>query len=84
MAWNVFQVFKKENNLLLQITSLGIAGITMFATVTRWMHQKNAATIVQFLNRMVAFQISNTERGNNKELSYKKPSMYLIQKLFLF
>jgi hypothetical protein len=70
MAWNVFQVLKKENSLLLQTTSLGIAGLAMFATVTRWMHQTNAAAIVQFLNRMVAFQISSTERGNDNELSY--------------
>jgi hypothetical protein len=70
MAWNVFQVLKKESSLLLQITSFGIAGLAMFATVTRWMHQNNAADIVQFLNRMVAFQISSTERGNDNELSY--------------
>jgi hypothetical protein len=72
MAWNVFQVLKKESSLLLQITSLGIAGLAMFVTVTRWMHQTNAAAIVQFLNRMVAFQISSTERGNDNELSYIK------------
>jgi hypothetical protein len=70
MAWNVFQVLKKESSLLLQITSFGIAGLAMFATVTRWMHQNNAADIVQFLNRMVAFQISRTERGNDNKLSY--------------
>jgi hypothetical protein len=46
MAWNVFQVLKKESSLLLQITSFGIAGLAMFATVTRWMHQNNAADIV--------------------------------------
>jgi hypothetical protein len=72
IAWNVFQVFKKESNILLQITSLGIAGTTMFATVSRWMHRKNAAAVVQLLNCMVAFQRSRTERGNNNKRFYTK------------
>jgi hypothetical protein len=63
MTWNLFQVFKKEGNLIFQMTSLGIAAITMFATVNRRMHQNGAATIVQLLNCIVAFQISSTERG---------------------
>jgi hypothetical protein len=64
MAWNLFQVFRKESNLLLQITSLGTAAITMFATVNRWIHQKSAATIVEFLNAMVDFQASIKKKGN--------------------
>jgi hypothetical protein len=72
MAWNLFQVFTKESNLLLQITSLGTAALTLFATVNRWRHQKGASTIVRFLNGMVAFQLSSTERGNiNSNLQYK-------------
>jgi hypothetical protein len=64
IAWNLYQVFKKESNLLLQITSLGTAAITMFATVNRWIQQKSAATIVEFLNAMVDFQASSKKRGN--------------------
>jgi hypothetical protein len=68
MSWNLFQVFKKEGNLIFQMTSLGTAAITMFATVNRRMHQNGAAAIVQLLNCMVAFQLSSTERGNNYKL----------------
>jgi hypothetical protein len=72
MAWNLFQVFTKESNLLLQITSLGTAALTLFATLNRWMHQKGAFNIVQFLNGMVAFQLSSSERGNiNSNLQHK-------------
>jgi hypothetical protein len=75
MAWNLFQVFTKESNLLLQITSLGTAALTLFATVNRSMHQKGAFNIVQFLNGMVAFQLSSTERGNiNSILQHKYAS----------
>jgi hypothetical protein len=70
MTLNLFQVFKKESNLLLQITSLGTAAMTLFATVNRWMHQNGAASIVEFLNCMVAFQISSTERGNIIDVRY--------------
>jgi hypothetical protein len=61
MTLNLFQVFKKEENLIFQVTSLGMAAVTMFATVSRRMHQNGAAAIVQLLNCMVAFQISSTK-----------------------
>jgi hypothetical protein len=64
MAWNLFQVFKKERNLLLEIFSLGTSAMTFFATVKRRMHQNEAAYIVQLLNCMVAFETSSTEWGN--------------------
>jgi hypothetical protein len=64
MAWNLFQVFKKERNLLLEIFSLGTSAMTFFATVNRRMHQNEAAYIVQLLNCMVAFETSSTEWGN--------------------
>jgi hypothetical protein len=83
IAWNVYQVFKKESSLLLQITTLGIAGTTMFATVCRWMHRKNAAGIVQLLNRMVAFQRSSTQRGNNKERFYTKTICVADSEIYL-
>jgi hypothetical protein len=70
MTWNLFQVFKKEGNLIFQMTSLFTVAITMIPTVNRWMHQNGAADIVQLLNCMVAFQISSTERGNNYKLLY--------------
>jgi hypothetical protein len=70
MVWNLFQVFKKESSLLFQMTSLGTAAITMFATVNRWMHQTGAAAIVQLLNNMVAFEINSTERGNRYKMLY--------------
>jgi hypothetical protein len=65
MAWNLFQVSKKEtNNTFLQVISVGISAATMFMTVNRWMHHKGAHAIVEFLNCMVKFQRSSTERGN--------------------
>jgi hypothetical protein len=72
MTWNLFQVFKKEENLIFQMTSLSIAAIIMFATLNRRMLQNGAATIVQILNCMVPFQISSTERSNNYKLLYLK------------
>jgi hypothetical protein len=72
MTWNLFQVFKKEGNLIFQMTSLGTVAMTMFPTVNRWVHQKGAAAIVQFLNCMVAFPISSRESGNNYKLPYSK------------
>jgi hypothetical protein len=66
VAWNVIQVFQKEKGSLFQIISLETGAMTVFATVNRWMHHNGAAAIVRFLNCMVAFQRSSTERGNRK------------------
>jgi hypothetical protein len=71
-TWNLFQVFKKESQQLLHVTSLGTVAITFFATVNRWMHQNGAVGIVQLLNCMVAFQAYNTERGNQFDILFTK------------
>jgi hypothetical protein len=78
MTWNLFQVFKKEGNIIFQMTSLGTAAVTMFSTVNRRMHQNGAGAIVQLLNCMVAFEISSTERGNSYKLLSAK-ILYNVQ-----
>jgi hypothetical protein len=72
ITWNLFQVFKKESQPLLHVTSLGTVAITFFTTVNRWMHHKGAVAIVQLLNCMVAFQADNTAIGNNIYILYTK------------
>jgi intein/homing endonuclease len=42
MAWNLYQVSKKESNEFLQVISVGITAATMFMTVNRWIHHKGA------------------------------------------
>jgi hypothetical protein len=66
MAWNVIQAFQKEAQPLYLIISWGIGAMSFVATVNRWMHHKGASSIVQFLNCMVGFQRSGTERGNKR------------------
>jgi type IV secretory pathway TraG/TraD family ATPase VirD4 len=64
VAWNVLQTSQKEVNPLFQMISLGMGAVTVFVTVNRWKHHKGAAAIVQFLNCMVEFERSSTQRGN--------------------
>jgi hypothetical protein len=76
MAWNLYQVSKKESNEFLQVISVGITAATMFMTVNRWIHHKGPRVIVEFLNCMVKFQRSSTERGNKLKNRFKLRIIY--------
>jgi hypothetical protein len=66
--WNLLQAFTKEESIILKISSLWIASISMVVTVSRCIHCMKTEEITQFLNTTSDYQNAHRQRIRGNQL----------------
>jgi hypothetical protein len=71
ICWNLIQTLRKETNPVYQMIGVTVAAYAAITSVCRWMHNKRAVEIVDFLNYMVQSKISLSDEGKLNKLINK-------------